>query len=57
MVASDGPPWVSSHTCSKPLAVQIEESSVVTITTCLMPGAVTVQKRCQALAPSTRAAS
>src|SRR4051812_23753636 len=57
MVASDGPPCVRSHTCSKPLAVQIEDKSVVTVKTWRIPGSVTVLKRSQALAQSTRPAS
>ena len=57
MVASDGPPAVSSQTCSKPLAVQIELKSVVTMMTGRIEGMVTFQNRCQVLAPSTMAAS
>ena len=47
----------SSYPFSKELAVQIEDSNVVTITTGRIDGQVTAQKRCQAFAPSTRAAS
>ena len=40
IVASDGPPWVSSQTFSKPLVVQIVESSTTTRTTWRMLGIV-----------------
>ena len=41
----------------KSLMVKMNVSSVVTMITCLSPGSVMCQKRRQALAPSTEAAS
>src|SRR2546425_5288513 len=41
----------------KSLMVRMNDSTIVTISTCLSPGSVTCRKRCQAPAPSTEAAS
>src|SRR5690349_4914150 len=45
------------NTMSKVLAVQINDNMHVTSMTCRSPGNVTYSQRCQALAPSTSAAS
>src|SRR5262249_29623975 len=56
-VAFEGPPRVMMNTMSKVFAVQISESMQVTSITCRRPGKVMYSQRCQALAPSTSAAS
>src|SRR5687768_13513841 len=52
-----GPPWVSNHTESKLLDVQIVDSNTVTSMTYFRPGSVTWMNLRHADAPSTAAAS
>ena len=56
-VARPGSPFVMVHTVSKTRKASIERMTIATSSTGRRSGRVTLRKICQALAPSTRAAS